>query len=391
MSQKDTEAVKKKKKSSSSGKKTVKSKRSTQDKKRTNAASGKANVKLTKAEKLKKRRRKTIARVVRCVLLSLFTLIALIVFGAYELLGVIFKGPSQTAGDILTISLLESSAGKFVPYLYYSADEVETIKNRNRLIESEEETDTSLIVIETPEPAQEGETATEEEDDITVEVVTGATYKGWMLIVKDPSRVRVGVSSENFSEGRGGMHIDEIAEKYDAVAAINGGAFVDSGGTGNGGMPSGLTVAGGEICNYSGGSEHTTVGFDNNNILVVGKFTKAQAKEMGLRDAVSFGPALVVNGEPSQFEGVSSGLNPRTAIGQRADGAVLMLVIDGRQVNSLGASMADLVDIMVRYGAVNACNLDGGSSSNMVYEGEILNDGVAVTGSRRIPTAFVVQ
>jgi exopolysaccharide biosynthesis protein len=325
------------------------------------------------------------------VLLSLFTLIALVVFSAYELLGVIFKGPSQTAGDILTISLLESSAGKFVPYLYYSDAEVEEIQNRNRLIESEEQTDTSLIVIETPEPAQEGETATQEEDDITVEVVTGATYKGWMLIVKDPSRVRVGVSSENFSEGRGGMHIDEIAEKYDAVAAINGGAFVDSGGTGNGGMPSGLTVAGGEICNYSGGSEHTTVGFDNNNILVVGKFTKAQAKEMGLRDAVSFGPALVVNGEPSQFEGVSSGLNPRTAIGQRADGAVLMLVIDGRQVNSLGASMADLVDIMVRYGAVNACNLDGGSSSNMVYEGEILNDGVAVTGSRRIPTAFVVQ
>ena len=68
-----------------------------------------------------------------------------------------------------------------------------------------------------------------------------------------------------------------------------------------------------------------------------------------------------------------------------------MLVIDGRQVNSLGASMADLVDVMVRYGAVNACNLDGGSSSNMVYEGEILNDGVAVTGSRRIPTTFVVQ
>ena len=392
MSQKDTEAVrKKKKKSGSSGKKSaVKSKKSTQDKKRTRAPE-KTAVKLTKAEKLKKRRRRTIARIVRRVLLSLFTLIALVVFGAYELLGEIFKGPSQTAGDILTISLLESSAGKFVPYLYYSADEVENIKNRNRLIESEEETNTSLIVIETPEPVKEGETPAPAEDDITVETVTGATYKGWMLIVKDPSRVKVGVSSDNFSEGRGGMHIDEIAEKYGAVAAINGGAFADSGGTGNGGMPSGLTISDGKICNSQGGSEHTTVGFDSNNILVVGKFTKAKAKEMGLRDAVSFGPALVVNGEPSKFEGVSSGLNPRTAIGQRADGAVLMLVIDGRQVNSLGASMADLVDVMVRYGAVNACNLDGGSSSNMVYEGEILNDGVAVTGSRRIPTTFVVQ
>ena len=209
MSQKDTEAVrKKKKKSSSSGKKSaVKSKKSTQDKKRTRA-SEKTAVKLTKAEKLKKRRRRTIARIVRRVLLSLFTLIALVVFGAYELLGEIFKGPSQTAGDILTISLLESSAGKFVPYLYYSADEVENIKNRNRLIESEEETNTSLIVIETPEPVKEGETPAPAEDDITVETVTGATYKGWMLIVKDPSRVKVGVSSDSFSEGRGGMHID---------------------------------------------------------------------------------------------------------------------------------------------------------------------------------------
>lgn len=374
MTPKDTKAVKKKKKRvSSAGKSAL------------------TTGKLTKAEKLKKRRRKMIARIVRRSVLSLFTLLALVVFAAYQLLGVIFSGPSQTAGDILTISLLESSAGKFVPYLYYSAEEVEEIKNRNRLIESDEQTDASLIVIATPEPVQEGETPSETEDDIVVEAITGPTYKGWMMIIKDPSRVKVGVSSDNFSNSRGGMHIDEIAEKYDAVAAINGGAFSDSGGTGNGGMPSGLTIAGGEICNSEGGSEHTTVGFDKNNILMVGKFTRAKAKELELRDAVSFGPALVVNGEPAQFEGVSSGLNPRTAIGQRADGAVLMLVIDGRQVNSMGASMADLVEIMVRYGAVNACNLDGGSSSNMVYEGEILNDGVAVTGSRRIPTTFIVQ
>lgn len=382
MSPKNTEAIKKKKKRQAGGSRAASSKRTT---------AAKASPKLTKAEKIKRRRRKTIARIVRRVLLSVFTLIALAVFGVYQLLGVIFNGPSQTAGDILTISLLESSAGKFVPYLYYSSEGVEEIKNRNRLIESDEQTDTSLIVIATQEPVKAGETPAPEEDDIVVEAVTGPTYKGWMLIIKDPSRVKVGVSSENFSSSRGGMHIDEIAEKYNAVAAINGGAFSDDGGTGNGGMPSGLTIADGKICNSEGGSQHTTVGFDNNNVLVVGKFTQAEAREMGLRDAVSFGPALVVNGEPAQFEGVSSGLNPRTAIGQRADGAVLMLVIDGRQVNSMGASMADLVDIMVRYGAVNACNLDGGSSSNMVYEGEVLNDGVAVTGSRRIPTTFIVQ
>ena len=68
-----------------------------------------------------------------------------------------------------------------------------------------------------------------------------------------------------------------------------------------------------------------------------------------------------------------------------------MLVIDGRQVNSMGASMADLIEIMLRFGAVNAANLDGGSSSNLYYEGEYINDGVALTGSRDIPTSFIVR
>ena len=83
-------------------------------------------------------------------------------------------------------------------------------------------------------------------------------------------------------------------------------------------------------------------------------------------------------------------MNPRTAIGQREDGALLLLVLDGRSVNTLGATMEDIVNIMLDYGAVNAGNLDGGSSSLMVYEGEIINNCASVTGPRRIPTGFIV-
>ena len=117
----------------------------------------------------------------------------------------------------------------------------------------------------------------------------------------------------------------------------------------------------------------------------------SKAKELGIRDAVMFGPALVVNGEPCQVSGASSGLNPRSAIGQRADGAVLLLVIDGRTANSLGATLADEINLMLEYGAVNAANLDGGSSSMMYYNGEYVNKGVVLTGSRRLPDAFVVR
>ena len=161
---------------------------------------------------------------------------------------------------------------------------------------------------------------------------------------------------------------------------------------GNGGMPIGLVVSEGRVMKRATNDERNTViGFDQDNRLLIGKFTATQSQELGLRDAVSFGPALIVNGEPSAVAGASSGLNPRTAIGQRSDGAVLMLVIDGRQVNSMGASMADLIEIMLRFGAVNAANLDGGSSSNLYYEGEYINDGVALTGSRDIPTSFIVR
>ena len=65
-------------------------------------------------------------------------------------------------------------------------------------------------------------------------------------------------------------------------------------------------------------------------------------------------------------------------------------MLDGRSINTLGATMQDVADIMLEYGAVNAGNLDGGSSSVMVYDGEIINNCASVTGPRNIPTAFIV-
>ena len=347
----------------------------------------------------RKRRKKNrhVRRIVGRALLFIFTVLIVVLAGAYAILGVVFNGPSQTMSDRLALTLFETSAAKFVPGLYFSEEEIAAIHERNQVVELEQATDTSLISIAAANRSQRsddvGPAGVLEEDpqDIIVDEIKGPTYHGWMMIVQDPSRVFVGVCNDYFTEDKPGLRIAELAKKYDAVAAINGGAFSDHNGQGNGGTPSGVTITEGRMTNARGGGDNTTVGFDNNDVLIVGKMTRDEAERMGLRDAVSFGPALVINGEAAKMSGVSSGLNPRTDIGQRSDGAVLMLVIDGRQVNSPGASMADLVDIMMRYGAVNACNLDGGSSSNIYYKGEILNDGVAITGSRRIPTAFLVR
>ena len=345
----------------------------------------------------RKRKNRHVRRIVGRALLFLFTVLIVVAGGLYAILGVVFNGPSQAMSDRVALTLMETSAAKYVPRLFFSAEEVEANRERNKVVELEQATDTSLISVAAAGRAQSGEDVgpagvlEDDPQDIIVDEIKGSTYHGWMMTVMDPSRVFVGVCADYFTEDKAGLRIADLAKKYDAVAAINGGAFSDHNGQGNGGMPSGVTITEGRMTNARGGGDSTTVGFDKNDVLIVGRMSRDEAEERGLRDAVSFGPALVINGEPAKMSGVSSGLNPRTAIGQRADGAVLMLVIDGRQVNSPGASMADLVEIMVRYGAVNACNLDGGSSSNIYYNGEILNDGVAITGSRRIPTAFVVR
>lgn len=343
-----------------------------------------------KSSKKKRRRAKKVRSYVLRSLLCLFTAVILVLVGILGVLYVMFKGPSQTAGDLLVNTLLETSALKFVPRIYYSEAEVEEIVARNAVIEPEEKTDTSLVTIKAQEPSDASD---EKEEDIEIVELKGATYKGWLMIVKDPSRVMVGVSRpEGFRDDVDGKRLHEIVDDYGAVGGINGGAFEDGGGIGNGGMPVGVVISEGNLMKRAtSGSRNTVIGFNQENKLIIGKFTADESVEMGLRDAVSFGPALVVNGEPSSVSGEGSGLNPRTAIGQRADGAVLMLVIDGRQVNSLGASMNDLIEIMLKYGAVNAANLDGGSSANMYYENDYLNDGVALTGSRDIPTTFIVR
>ena len=369
---------------------------------------------LTKSQR---RRRRKIRRNAWRITLSVLTVVVLVLVGALCAGYAAFRGPSQTVGDLLTVSMQETSALKFVPHIYYSNEEVDAILERNSVSAGDSETDTSLIVIEkptptpspeelaaaqaareaaeaepTPSPTPQPENLLSSEDGIEVYSVVGGTYQGYMMVVKDPSRVTVGTCRDKF-DGSKGLQLKDIAKRYDAVAAINGGGFEDSGGVGNGGTPVGLVVSEGKVKHTGRDRNYNiTVGFDNNNIMVLAKnMSDDDAKAKGIRDAITFGPALIVNGEPASVRGESSGLNPRTAIGQRKDGAVLMLVIDGRQASSLGATYSDLITIMLEYGAVNAINMDGGSSSLMYYKGEYLNSGVVLTGSRKMPTAFIVR
>lgn len=329
------------------------------------------------------------SRLIKRIALSIFTALFVIVLGLLGVIYILEFGPSNTARNLFVNSAMESSAGKFMATMFLSDEKIAQIRKDNSVVASDDITDTSLINIGTNE-TDTADGDDNDEDGIQIIDISNDTYKGKMMIVKDPSRVTVGISGQ-YGASYSGKTVMDMAMNYDAVAAVNGGGFEDNNGVGNGGTPIGLVISDGELKYGSAGSSYEVIGFDNNNNLVVGKMTASEALSRGVRDALSFGPILIVNGQASQVNGSGSGLNPRTAIGQRADGAILLLVIDGRQVNSLGASYADVINVMLEYGAVNAANLDGGSSSLMYYKGEYINSCASLYGPRNMPTSIIVR
>ena len=320
---------------------------------------------------------------------------------------ILVNGPSEEARRLFVISVDETSAGGFLARLYLSEAEIEQIKAGNKTEISDDKTDTSLIQIpssteteaETPDPENtvddqgNGEntpiTSPDDNDGIEVIDVEGATYNGKLMIIKDPSRVFVGIPGP-YGEGYSGLTVAAMIDKYDAVAGTNAGGFDDPNGTGTGGIPDGIVIYEGELKWGELYSSYSLAGIDKNGILHVGNMTGAHALDIGIQYAASYGPALVINGKPAASK-LGGGLNPRTAIGQRADGAILLLVVNGRSIDSLGATLDDLVSIMLDNGAVNASNLDGGSSSLMIMEDEYLTSSAYIFGERVVATAILVK
>lgn len=370
---------------------------------------------------------KTALRVVVCVLTALFLAAAFVLSGS----AVINYGPSKTARDLFVVSMLETSAMKFLATWYFSPEEIDSICSENAVEAESGFSDPSLVTFDTNAPPVETETDVyfpgdtgvyshvTETDVITGEVtettaaetkyeppeyknaslylseggidiydVTGGTFKGKMMVVHDPSRVTIGTRGDNLSDGKPGKTLKKMAREANATGAVNGGGFYDPNGSGNGGEPTGIVIKDGRIVYGSASKEYEVIGFTKNNVFVVGKMTGQKALDIGIRDAITFGPVLVMNGKPSKVSGSGSGINPRTAIGQRADGSVLLLAVDGRMATSIGATYADLIDVMTNFGAINAANLDGGTSTHMYYKGELITNGMF---ERELPDCVIVK
>ena len=226
---------------------------------------------------------------------------------------------------------------------------------------------------------------------VTLKQVSSSRFKGYLLEVNDPTRVRLGITP---SLGSKGATTSEIARDNGAIAAVNAGGFDDPSGTGTGKTPYGVIIHNG-VPVWGGNTEDVEdlIGLDGNGVLVSGSYTIDEMEQMNIRDGISFGPTLIKNGEKmvTAAENDNWSIAPRTAIGQKQDGTILLLVIDGRQTNSLGATLLDVQNILYDEGAWTAANLDGGSSTTMYYQGKVINHPCDLLGERLVPTAFIVK
>jgi len=347
------------------------------------------------AENLKKRKKYKRKKVMRVIdRIFGFFLATGIVIGCscLALEFIIVKGPSPALRDTFVMTMLETRRFGFLANVFLTQEEVDaisTVVDRT----ANDEIDTSLINVSAKNEVDGESEASlypedEDGDGIILEVVQGSGFQGYMLTVLDPDRVFVGKPDDY---GGVGLTLDQMCLKYNALGGINAGGFQDESGAGLGGLPAGLTIVDG-VCYNEGYGGDSFAGLSTDGILHVGYFSLNDVKHSSIRDGVSFGPILIRNGEPVDPKYLSSGVNPRTAIGQRSDGAILMLVIDGRQAHSIGATYQDVVDVMLDHGAVNACNMDGGSSTSMWMNGDYVNSCASQNGqSRYLPTAFLIR
>ena len=290
---------------------------------------------------------------------------------------VLFWGPFESL-KVMAVGTVATSRHPQVVQAFLSQAEIDRIMNLN----ADKEISVSQLI-------NRSQVISDPSKGITIEDIKGSSFKGKVMLIKDPKRVKLAVTKEI---GVTGERLSDLVKDFGAIAGINAGGFYDPNGKGNGAFPDGLTMHDGQLVHNNVGDKAVNiVGFNDQGKLVLGKMTAQQLVEKNMREVVTFEPNLIVEGKPVIQGDGGWGIAPRTGIGQMADGTVIFVVIDGRQPTwSIGATLRDLMHVFEDYHAVNAANLDGGSSSELVYNGKVLNRLWNIFGERYIPTAFVV-
>ena len=312
---------------------------------------------------------------------------------------IMMYGPWDGVRNFYVNTAMKTKDHRYFANIFYSEKTIEKIMNNNYFIEIKEDVVLDDIIIDTsPKSSYKNEydkeilTRTPGNDDYKIIELKVGISKGYLIAIYKPEKVSL-IRAKNFNIGRYGEQVTYMCNRYNASVCINGGGFQDDTGRGSD-IPLGYVIDDGEIVWPSSGWDTTTgnlIGFNKEGkLLLLADSTGTAALEAGMTDGIEFGPFLIVNGKPIEIVGDPWGKSPRVAIGQRKDGVVLFLVIDGENYID-GASLQDVVDVLMKYGAYNAANLDGGHSTSLSINGKLYNNPPSVAkrqGGRYVVTGF---
>lgn len=339
------------------------------------------------AVKYKKKRKKRKSGFIRFMSRVFWTLLILMMLGA----GWFFLTPWGNEYRFLVADTLITTQHRYLAkYIIGQAELDKRVADYNNRFESMGvEKDNHQIHLPAPQQTSAGQ-ENEKKPLVEVEEISGTGYHGYVMTVNDPTKIRLGVP-----QARGkGEKVSSMVKRTGAIAGVNAGGFADPNWKGNGFKPIGIVISQGKLYynGLAGASSTQVVGIDKTGKMIAGNYSLKELSNMGVQEAVTFQPRIIVNGKgliKNAKEGW--GIAPRTAMGQRADGAIIFVVIDGRQPTySIGANLYDVQQIMLKHGAVIAANLDGGSSTVLVKDNEIVNKPSSEYGERYLPTAFLV-
>lgn len=303
-------------------------------------------------------------------------------------------GPISYFRNLLVNTAMKTMTHKYYAYVFYSESMVENILASNYFVEIDEEVNLDDIVISTTPPTTYKNEYEEQilkreagNEDYKIINIKIGNSKGYIVAVYDPSKIEL-IAIKNFG-AKYGEQVSSMCKRVGGSVCINAGGFKDPNGTGSG-TPKGYVIKDSKIIYQESSKASDLIGFTKENKLILLNSTGTDAIKKGVRDAIEFGPFLIVNGKSMKIVGDPWGYSPRTAIAQRQDGVVLFLVIDGENYTN-GASLKNMIDVLEKYGAYNAANLDGGHSTSLVVNGKLYNNPPSMAkkqGGRYVVTAW---
>lgn len=311
---------------------------------------------------------------------------------------VMMYGPWDKVRNLFVTTAMKTKDHKYLANIFYSEARIKEIMAGNYFIAIEEEVELDDIIIDTsPKESYDNEydkeilTRTPGNDDYKIINIKVGNSNGYLIAIYEPTKVSM-IRAKRFNIGTYGEQVTAMCKRYGASVCINAGGFKDEGRGSD--IPLGYVIDDGEIV-WPATNHDTTkgnlIGFnDEGKLLLLSNSTGTEAIESGMIDGVEFGPFLIVNGKPLEIVGDPWGKAPRVAIAQRKDGVVLFLVIDGENYIN-GASLNDMIEVLQKYGAYNAANLDGGHSSSLSVNGKLYNNPPSIAkkqGGRYVVTGF---